>query len=81
MFTRKPYGPVTCASCEKDIINLGGQKADYLVWKRLPFREPNDRIAKYGQGFSKMLNMIKSNDTFPDSQLGHTLSNGALHST
>jgi hypothetical protein len=28
---------------------------DYLAWKRMPFREPNDRIAKYGQGFSKML--------------------------
>lgn len=22
MFTKKPYGPVACASCEKDIVNL-----------------------------------------------------------
>lgn len=62
MFTKKPYGPVNCASCEKDIVNLEGTKAEYIVWKRLPFREPNDRIAKYGPGFSKMLNMIKTKD-------------------
>lgn len=62
MFTKKPYGPVNCASCEKDIVNLEGTKAEYIVWKRLPFREPNDRIAKYGPGFSKMLNMIKTTD-------------------
>jgi len=24
MFTKKPYGPVNCASCEKDIVNLDG---------------------------------------------------------
>jgi len=25
MFTKKPYGPVTCASCEKDVVNLQGK--------------------------------------------------------
>lgn len=59
MFTKKPYGPVTCASCEKDIVNLQGKQADYLAWKRLPFREPSERIARYGQGFSKILSMMK----------------------
>lgn len=59
MFTKKPYGPVTCASCEKDIVNLQGRQADYLSWKKLPFREPNERIARYGQGFSKILSMMK----------------------
>lgn len=49
MFTKKPFGPVNCASCEKDVVNLHGTKADYLVWKRMPFREPNDRIAKVSQ--------------------------------
>lgn len=48
MFTRKPVGPVACASCEKGIVNLLGTQADYLAWKKLPFREPNERIAKYG---------------------------------
>lgn len=59
MFTKKPYGPVTCASCEKDVVNLQGKQADYLAWKRLPFREPSERIARYGQGFSKILSMMK----------------------
>jgi len=62
MFTRKPLGPVSCASCDKGIVNLIGQQADYLAWKKLPFREPNERIAKYGQGFSKILGMMKSSD-------------------
>jgi hypothetical protein len=40
MFTRKYVGPANCASCDKNIINLNGLPADYLAWKRLPFREP-----------------------------------------
>jgi len=63
MFTRKPLGPVQCASCEKGIVNLLGMKADYLAWNKLPFREPNERIAKYGQGFSKILGMMKVHDS------------------
>ena len=46
MFTKKFVGPVDCASCEKGIINLSAQRADHLTWNRLPFREPNERIAK-----------------------------------
>jgi hypothetical protein len=46
MFTTKPFGPVNCASCEKDIVNLSGQKVDFLAWKRLPERNPGDRIAR-----------------------------------
>jgi hypothetical protein len=58
MFTRKPLGGTSCASCEKDVINMYGKKADYLPWNRLPFRDPSERIARIGQGFSKMLSMI-----------------------
>lgn len=65
MFTKK--SAVNCASCDKEVVNLQGTKADYLAWKRLPFREaPNDRIAKYGQGFSKMLNLIKVSEPSQD---------------
>ena len=46
MFTKKYVGPVNCASCEKGIINLIGQPVDYHAWKRLPFREPSERIAR-----------------------------------
>jgi predicted HicB family RNase H-like nuclease len=46
MFTKKPLGGMSCASCEKDIINLQGKKADYLPWSKFPFRDPSERIAK-----------------------------------
>jgi hypothetical protein len=46
MFTKKHLGPVNCASCEKNIINLEGRMAEYIPWKRLPFKEPNERISK-----------------------------------
>jgi len=46
MFTKKYVGPVNCASCEKNITNLLGERVDYHAWKRLPFREPSERIAR-----------------------------------
>ena len=46
MFTKKPLGGMSCASCEKDIINLQGRKADYLPWSKFPLRDPSERIAR-----------------------------------
>lgn len=46
MFTKKPLGGTSCASCERNILDLQGKMADYHAWKRLPFREPNERIAR-----------------------------------
>jgi hypothetical protein len=46
MLTKKYVGPADCASCEKGIVNLNGMRAEHLVWNRLPFREPNERLAK-----------------------------------
>lgn len=63
MLTKKYVGPVNCASCEKNIVNLLAQPVDYTVWKRLPFREPSERIARYGQGFSKILTMMKPSES------------------
>ena len=59
MFTKKHLGPVTCASCEKNVVNLEGRMADFLPWKRLPFKDPGERISKYGPGFSKILQMLR----------------------
>ena len=71
MFTKKPLGGFSCASCEKNIVNLEGVQAEFLPWKRLPFKESNDRISKvlsislikyylqYGPGFSKILSMLR----------------------
>lgn len=46
MFTKKPLGGMSCASCEKDIINLQGRRVDFMPWKKLPFRDPSERIAR-----------------------------------
>ena len=40
MFTKKPLGGVSCASCTKDVVDLYGKRVDYLPWGRLPFRDP-----------------------------------------
>ena len=59
MLTKKGYGPGNCASCEKDLVNIQGQPVDYYVWKRMPQRSQPDRIARYGQGFSKLLSNLQ----------------------
>ena len=58
MFTKKPLGGTSCASCAKDVIDLYGKQVQYMPWGKLPFRDPSERIARVGQGFSKMLSMI-----------------------
>jgi hypothetical protein len=59
MFSKRPLGGFSCASCDKDLVNLNGRLADYLPWSKLPFRDPNERLAKVGQGFSRMLQNLK----------------------
>ena len=61
MFTKKPLA--NCASCEKNINNLLTSGADHQNWNRLPFREPNERIARYAQGFSKILQTMKGSES------------------
>ena len=71
MFTKKHLGPMACASCEKNLINLIGQPVDYHVWKRMPNRDPSERIARYGPGFSKILSHIKVDNAQPNIQTHH----------
>ena len=59
LLAKKPLGGWSCASCQKDLINLEGMKVQYYPWAKLPYRNPADRIAKVGQGFSRMLSMLK----------------------
>ena len=58
MFSKKPLGGLSCASCEKGLIDMQGQRVEFMPWNKLPFRDPAERIARVGQGFSKMLSMI-----------------------
>jgi hypothetical protein len=72
MFTKKPLGGVSCASCAKDITDLQGKIADYQPWKRLPFKEPGERISRYGPGFSKILQMLRPDRSIETVELhGH----------
>jgi hypothetical protein len=59
MFTKKPLGGVSCASCERNITNLSGMMVDYTPWKKLPFREPGERIAKVKLIYNKYFSMDK----------------------
>jgi len=61
MFSKKAMA--NCASCDKDINNLLTGPGDHQNWNRLPFREPNERIARYGQGFSKILSTMKPSES------------------
>ena len=58
MFSKKPLGGLSCASCEKGLVDMYGKRVEFLPWSKLPFRDPAERIARVGQGFSKMLSMI-----------------------
>ena len=58
MFSKKPLGGMSCASCEKGLIDMHGKRVEFMPWNKLPFRDPAERIARVGQGFSKMLSMI-----------------------
>lgn len=59
MLSKKHLGPNACASCEQNLVNMHGTSADYYNWKKLPARETNERIARYGQGFSKILSTLR----------------------
>lgn len=59
MLSKRHLGPQACASCDKNLINLQGQAVDYHIWKKLPFRDPKERLSRYGQGFSKILSSMR----------------------
>lgn len=48
MFAKRPLQGWSCASCDKDIVNLSGKPADYLSWMKMPPRDPTDRISRVG---------------------------------
>ena len=59
MFAKKPLGGWSCASCETNLEKLKGMAAAYYSWNKMPYRDPNDRIARAGPGFSRMLATIQ----------------------
>lgn len=89
MFAKKPLGGWSCASCAKDLINLQGLQAEFVPWRAWPFRDPNERIAKSGQGFSRVLSKMKpefatqnafySPETIPDDKALETIPHEKFH--
>ncbi|CDW91689.1 UNKNOWN [Stylonychia lemnae] len=56
MLSKKNY---QCLSCDKNLINIQSSPAEYYTWSKLPLKEPGDRIARLGKGFSKILGNYK----------------------
>lgn len=48
MFNKKHLCGYSCASCEKDLVNLQGKRVEFMPWGKLPFRDPAERIARVG---------------------------------
>lgn len=61
MFTTKH---LHCASCAKGVHNMVGFRADNYNWNNFPFKDPNQRMAKLGQGFSKQYNQSQYNASY-----------------
>jgi len=82
MLTKKPFAGLACASCEKDMVDMYGKRVQYMPWGKMPFRDPTERIARVGQGFSKMLSMLKPdsiNGSYGVSKLPHTTVHASQH--
>ena len=58
LLAKKPLNANLCASCESYIGDLKDNNM-YVPWNKYPMRDPNDKLYKYGSGFSKMLQMIQ----------------------
>lgn len=57
LLAKKPLGGFSCASCEAYIGDLH-ENNQYVPWNKYPMRDPNDKLYRIGNGFSKMLQMI-----------------------
>ena len=57
LIAKKPLNGHLCASCENYIGDLKENSA-YVPWNKYPMRDPNDKLYRIGNGFSKMLQMI-----------------------
>mmetsp|Transcript_20007 Transcript_20007/g.14719 ORF Transcript_20007/g.14719 Transcript_20007/m.14719 type:complete len:168 (+) Transcript_20007:607-1110(+) len=70
MFTKKPLLGNSCASCDKDIINLIGRGADFYAWQKFPSRDITDKISKGRDG-----KFVRIKTTRPNSAVKATRKN------
>lgn len=77
MFTTRQWNGMSCASCEKGVVNMYGKRVEYMPWGKMPFKDPTERISRVGQGFSKMLSSLKPESIAFDANFPHTTVNSA----
>ena len=61
LIAKKPINSNLCASCESYIGDLKDNNP-YIPWNKYPLRDPNDKLYRLGNGYSKMLQMINIED-------------------
>ena len=60
MLVKKPLQGFACASCETKLKNVSQKPGNYAQWKKMPARDPLDRLPLARKGFSKILQSIKN---------------------
>ena len=58
LLAKKSLNANLCASCESYIGDLK-DNSNFQPWNKYPLRDPNDKVYRLGNGFSKMLQMIQ----------------------
>jgi len=49
LFSKKPLGGFSCASCDKKLSQISLRATSlHSNWKKMPFRDPYDRLPKAG---------------------------------
>ena len=59
MFSKKPLGGTSCASCAKKLKKMKGKISPYHPWNKLPFKDPINRDAHSGAGFSRIISSVQ----------------------
>ena len=62
LLAKKPITNNLCASCESyigDLKDVNNNNNVYIPWNKYPVKDPNDKLYRMGNGFSKMLQMIQ----------------------
>ena len=63
MFSKKPLGGFSCASCDKKITNLHKcASAEHMTWNQMPNSQRQDKINKIGLNFSKIISNARKAD-------------------
>jgi len=63
LLAKKPVDGFSCASCEAYIGELHDNN-QYIPWNKYPMRDPNEKLYRVGNGFSRMLQMLNLDNAY-----------------